>query len=248
MGVEAGIGRQPGRVLLIAAHPDDETIGVGIRMTRWDPEQVTILHITDGSPRSYPGREEYAKARRQELSEALALAGIGEHRCRRLHFVDQEAYLHLPELVEQIGEIIDEIRPDVVYTHPYEGGHPDHDSAAFAVAQILPAREYACYHAGPAGLVTGEFLGTGEVELTILSEAERDLKRRMFQCFRTQQPVLRDFQVTSEKFRDAPRYDFTQPPHPGQLQYEKLGWNITGEMWRARAAEALQMLPMRTVL
>lgn len=239
-----------GRVLLIAAHPDDEIIGAGIRMTRWDPRKVTIVHVTDGSPRNHAEREKYYQTRRRELYAALALAGIAEDRCRQLGFIDQEAYLHLPELVERIAALIEEIRPDVVYTHPYEGGHPDHDSAAFAVAQLCRPREFTCYHAGAQGFVTGEFLGNMEpyVDVQVLNDSERELKRKMFECFHSQERVLRDFPIVCEKFRDAPRYDFTQPPHPGRLHYENLGWNITGESWRRRADEAIKLLPMRTVL
>lgn len=209
-------------------------------MTRWDPRNVTIIHITDGSPRSQPGREQYAQTRRRELYEALALAGIGADRCRQLGFVDQEAYLHLPELVDQIASIVQEIRPAAVYTHPYEGGHPDHDAAAFAVAQVCRPREFTSYHAGPQGFVSGHFLGNGDIEIMPLNDAERELKRQMFQCFRSQERVLRNFALGPEKFRDAPQYDFTQPPHAGELNYEKLGWNITGEMWRAEATKLLQ--------
>jgi len=248
-----------GRVLLIAAHPDDEVIGAGIRMTCWDPRRLTIVHLTAGSPRhprhaqaaGFADPMEYAEARRLELAEALELAGIPAQNRICLDFVDQESYLHLPELVEKLAATVNELRPDVVYTHPYEGGHPDHDAAAFAVAHtpgINNRREFTSYHAGTNGLVTGEFLGGGQVQTHVLNSAERDLKRRMFDCFRSQQRVLRDFTIVHERFRDAPRYDFTLPPHSGRLHYENLGWNISGESWRTRAGEALKLLQVENVL
>jgi hypothetical protein len=40
--------------------------------------------------------------------------------------------------------------------------------------------------------------------------------------------------------RAAPSYDFSQPPHAGQLWYECLGWRMTGTKWRELAAEFLQ--------
>ena len=51
---------------------------------------------------------------------------------------------------------------DLVLTHAYEGGHPDHDAVAFAVSGGGAARgsdaadttvvEMPFYHAGPGGL------------------------------------------------------------------------------------------------
>ena len=253
------------RIVLLAAHPDDEVIGAGIRMTRWNPAQVTFVHLTGGTPRDpkhaqaagFATCEEYALARRRELEQALEIAGMGEARRLQLGFTDQEAYLHLPELMEAVAELIEEIRPDEIYTHPYEGGHPDHDAASFAanVARtvLLSAptiREFTSYHAGPHGLATNEFLNSDAtpIEINTLSAPERALKQAMFNCFPSQQPVLQHFPIAYEKFRTAPAYDFTQPPHPGQLHYESLGWNITGEHWRQRATEALKMLEARALV
>lgn len=240
-------------MLLIAAHPDDESIGAGIRMTHWDPGQLTIVHITDGSPRAVANRSEYAARRRKELQGALAVAGMAEAQCRELGFVDQEAYLHLPELTEAIAALCTEIQPDLIYTHPYEGGHPDHDSAAFAVAcacrmgrsGTCPTREFTSYHLTPTGFTTGVFLDNDNIKTYTLTDSECDLKRRMFECYRSQERVLQNFEIGCERFRNAPEYDFTQAPHAGQLHYETLGWNITGEAWRARAREALKLLSVR---
>ena len=255
------------RVLLIAAHPDDEVIGAGIQMTRWNPEQVTFIHVTDGSPldpkhaqaAGFDTREEYATERRSELGRALKLAGMGEARCLELGYVDQQAHLHLVELVERLAELIAEIRPSVIYAHPYEGGHPDHDAIAFAInlsAGLRPASggrpesrvtviEFTSYHGGPDGLVRNAFLQSGAVQTNMLTPSERALKFEMFQCFKSQEPVLRDFLIAEEKFRTAPQYDFTKPPHSGPLHYETLGWNITGEDWRRRAGEAVEMLQLK---
>lgn len=256
------------RILLIAAHPDDETIGAGIQMTRWNSGQITFIHVTDGSPldpkhaqaAGFATREEYASERRRELGRALELAGMGEARCVELGYVDQQAHLHLAELVTTLVELVQEIRPDVIYTHPYEGGHPDHDAVAFAVSRCAGLRpasggrseacvtvaEFTSYHAGPQGLITNEFLGTGADETNMLTAPQRALKFEMFQCFRSQEPVLRHFPISEERFRTAPQYDFTKPPHPGPLHYETLGWNITGEDWRSYANETLAMLQLKS--
>ncbi len=46
----------------------------------------------------------------------------------------------------------------------------------------------------------------------------------MLACFRTQAAILSHFDRQAERFRPAPAYDFTAPPHPGPLNYEDWGW------------------------
>jgi hypothetical protein len=60
----------------------------------------------------------------------------------------------------------------------------------------------------------------------------------MFECFSSQAKVLRGFDIAVERFRRAPRYDFTRPPHEGPLHYERLGWPLTGAAFRRAAAAA----------
>ncbi len=251
-----------GDSLILAAHPDDETIGAGAWMARRSQRprrshrgRITIAHLTDGAPRDpsyaraagFETREQYARARRAELYCAVAMAGIRPEQCRELGFIDQEAYLHLEEMVDRLVDLIDELRPELLLTHPYEGGHPDHDAAAFAAATAVAERptialwEFTGYHAAPQGIVAGDFLpAAGPRPHTIeLTPSERALKQRMFDSFPTQRQVLEMFSLQSEKFRVAPRYDFTQPPHDGELLYERFGF-AQGCEWRRRASRTLR--------
>jgi hypothetical protein len=52
---------------------------------------------------------------------------------------------------------------------------------------------------------------------------------------RSQREVLRAFPVDTERFRPAPRYDFSRPPHVGPLLYESRGRGVTGAQWRSLA-------------
>src|ERR1041384_2270935 len=124
------------RCLIVAPHPDDETIGAGIWMHRHRNCEITLLHITDGSPRDpadakavgFPNRRAYAAARRRELHAALSLVGVRHSQLRIFSYGDKETYQHLPELVARMTALIDQLRPTLVLSPAYEGGHPDHDS------------------------------------------------------------------------------------------------------------------------
>src|ERR1044071_8626730 len=132
--VEGG-GKDP-FVVVVAAHPDDESVGAGGRLNRL--RHAWFVYLTDGAPRDpgdtlragYDLREAYAAARREELFKALRAADIEPSRVRCLDGVDQEACLQLGPLTFRLLDLLYNAAPDFVLTHPYEGGHPDHDAAA----------------------------------------------------------------------------------------------------------------------
>jgi LmbE family N-acetylglucosaminyl deacetylase len=236
------------RVLVVVAHPDDETVGAGVLLSRL-PE-AWIVHATDGAPRDprfvargFSGtREEYAQARRRELEAAMAIAGIGADRLCHLGIADQEAVFALPQMIRELRRVIREIEPGAILTLAYEGGHPDHDAVALAVraaARGIDLFEMPLYHAEPGTerMIVQEFLpGPPEIVLPF-TDQERELKRRMIETFATQAETLRSFlPPRDERFRPASACDFALPPHAGRLQYEIWGFPLSGEGWRREDA------------
>lgn len=137
-----------------------------------------------------------------------------------------------------------DIKPDIIFTHSYEGGHPDHDTTSFVVNKaaktigIKNIYEFSSYHDDEGRLKCGDFLNTkNDVTEISLTETERILKRKMLAAFITQQETLKVFDVQREIFRPVPEYNYNEPPYEGKLFYENFDWGITGKKWRKLASE-----------
>jgi LmbE family N-acetylglucosaminyl deacetylase len=242
--------RRDVRVTLVVAHPDDEILGAGIRLATLG--SLTIVHVTDGSPlnlvdamsHGFADTRSYARQRRRELQAALKVAGIHPHLVE-LGFPDQTATSNLSRVTMAVAAQFSRNIPELILTHPYEGGHPDHDATAFAVSAAAELvgiphaniAEFTSYHAHNGELRSAEFLTPSNREIVYrLTGEEQAWKRRMLDCFTTQQETLSQFRTDVERFRPAPHYDFTMPPHAGQLWYERFPWGTTGDQFRRIAA------------
>jgi LmbE family N-acetylglucosaminyl deacetylase len=244
------------RLLVLAAHPDDETIGASALLSRFPHSFVVFL--TDGAPRDTRlwssglncSREEYACIRQQEAECALKCAGVSAANIFYLDAVDQEATFAIARLTAALANLLERLCPAVVITHAYEGGHPDHDSAALVARLALsmvsqragpPAMEMTSYHVRGGRCVTGEFLEqhpARELRFELLKE-ERERKRQMMNAYASQRLVLGKFPADRECLRLAPEYDFSKPPHEGRLWYECMDWPMTGSRWCELAVAAL---------
>jgi N-acetylglucosamine malate deacetylase 2 len=242
--------------VLIAAHPDDEVLGLGGQLA--DIPDLTLIHVTDGAPgdlsdarrAGFATRSAYAHARALELDRALVAAQVTAARRRSLAIADQEAVLHLPALLAFLeGELR---AAAAVVTHPYEGGHPDHDACALLVqcacerlrraGRAAPVRlEFASYHARDGRAAWGVFWPAPGCPERVIPLDARQLtrKRAALAEFATQKEVIAAFPVDPERLRPAPHYDFTRPPPPGDVLYDRFGWKLTGEIWRQRARVVL---------
>lgn len=126
------------RILVVAAHPDDEVLGCGASIA-WLREQgarVWVLILGEG----VTSRSELSETRKTKgvanLRKAAQRAGkiLGAERVILKGFPDQ-AFDRLPllRLVHSIEEVMRSCRPTLVYTHHWGDVNVDHRKVAEAV-------------------------------------------------------------------------------------------------------------------
>jgi LmbE family N-acetylglucosaminyl deacetylase len=131
------------RCSVIVAHPAEEVVGAGCLISKL--VDVTVLHVTDGAPydmqdaeaAGFKDRSRYAAARKQECLDALAIANVSADQVIDFAITDHCAAQCLADLTRKITTFLQQSAADIVVTHPYEGGHPDHDATAFATHAAL---------------------------------------------------------------------------------------------------------------
>jgi LmbE family N-acetylglucosaminyl deacetylase len=109
------------RILVIAAHPDDEVLGMGgtIAMhavVREDP--VRIVCVTDGSSTQYPGDAEKRAQKEEEARAAAAELGVMDYVHLDLPDMRLDTLPHV-DVNRVVEDQINDFEPTIVYTvHP----------------------------------------------------------------------------------------------------------------------------------
>lgn len=130
------------RVLLVAPHPDDETIGAGgtLRLLADAGTDVEVVCVTDGEATigaTLP-RDEIAARRRAELVAACAL--LGTRPPASLGLPDGAVAAHQQELVGALQQHLDRVEPDLVLAPWPLDRHPDHLAVADAMVVLRAPR------------------------------------------------------------------------------------------------------------
>ena len=173
----------PLRLLLVHAHPDDESLWTGGTIARYAAlgVQVTVVTCTLGEEGEIipaglgllaaSAADQLGGYRVGELRSACAALGVTDHRFlggigrwRDSGMVGDPANEHprafvrgpLAEQVDALREVIDEVRPQVVVTYAADGGygHPDHVRAHDVTVAAAVDVARVCYAVSSRAAVT----------------------------------------------------------------------------------------------
>ena len=125
-----------GAALVMAPHPDDESLGCGGTVARLRAQgyAVYILFVSDGTL-SHPNSRAYPAARLRDLREqeartALEILGVAGDACTFMRLPDRHVPLPgepgFAEAVAVVAELMNQVKPHTVFMPWRRDPHPDH--------------------------------------------------------------------------------------------------------------------------
>jgi len=149
------------RIVILAPHPDDETLGCGgtIRLLVKSSKQIKVIFLTSGDkadpfhklshknpPLPHLGKwakggvpdgshiTEYALLREKEAVAALKVLGISDYEFHR--FPDRGLHMHYKTALERLSGVAETYKSDTVYSPSMIELNPDHRTTAALSMEI----------------------------------------------------------------------------------------------------------------
>lgn len=129
------------KILVIAAHPDDELLGCGgvVALHAKNGDQVTSLIVCEGDSLRYSSLNDRHQS---QIFQAADVLGVND--VRSLQFPDQKLEtIILTDLIDPILKIVREIKPSIIYCQYGGDANRDHKILFEAVSVATrPTEEY----------------------------------------------------------------------------------------------------------
>lgn len=186
-------GRQ---ALVLAAHPDDETLGVGgimVRLSRAGCEVSVVFYTRGDQGCADPGQAgKIAAAREAEAREAVRL--LGGATCEFLDCPDMGLAADRETLHATI-RTIRRFRPDLLFAHWVDDLHPDHQAAGrLAETALRFAGRPLALHLGepwaPRALFSFETMKPFAPSHIVDISQDFDQVCQAFKCYTSQDRVI----------------------------------------------------------
>lgn len=185
-------------LLVVAPHPDDETLALGgtIHDHLRCGGSCEVVAVTDGEAADDTAgpAERWALGRRraQERRESLRSLGASMVRVTRLGLPDREVAREQRRLEDELGELFDSVGHNrlVVVALPWRGdGHVDHQATWRAGVRAARGTRLKIVETPIWARYDGAFGGEDVVRLPV-SQRGRAAKRAALRCFKSQLELL----------------------------------------------------------
>ena len=249
------------RLLILAPHPDDESIATGgiIQIARSAGAPVRVIVLTDGDNNLWPqrwiekrwridmaARRRWGARRREEARAAMRILGLQAADVTFLGLPDLGLTDLLMsndrEIIRALRTQIEEFRPTLVIMPAVSDRHPDHSATHIlvrtALAQLPVPRLYTfAVHGRGADLPAA---------IVALTPQQRDIKQAAILAHQTQMRLSQrrflGYADSSELFENEPAAPGENAEHPLRAHFDAGGllhvsvdlarWNAP---WRGRA-------------
>jgi len=220
------------KVLVIAAHPDDEVYGMGGTIAKLSGQghEVHVLIVTDGCTAQYAGRSdlpEIIEKKRAEAQEAGRILGVKEVRFGPFPDMRLDTVDHV-EVNRVIERAVNDIRPDVVYTHFYGDVNLDHQMvyrSTLVAVRPVPGqcvKEVYCYRVPSSTEWSPQLAQTAFLPNVMVSIA--------------------GFEEAKEQALLAYQTEARPYPHPRSAQYVRETDRACGLQWGQGSSEVFMLL------
>jgi len=116
------------RVLVLAPHPDDETLGMGgsVRLLTESGKKVKVVILTTGEKAdpNVTEKQEYSSTRKKEALKAFKILGVKDYEF--LEFPDRELLVNIDKVQGAVNAVVAAFHPDVIYSPSLIELNPDH--------------------------------------------------------------------------------------------------------------------------
>lgn len=130
------------KVLVIAAHMDDEVLGPGATVTRHaDQGDEVIACVVAKRAYDHQYIEEKIEPERQACRQACEILGYRE--VRFLELRDELLDERLLDVIVPLEAVVNDVKPDIVYTH--HRGDANQDHRAVFHASMIACRPYSAH-------------------------------------------------------------------------------------------------------
>ena len=114
------------KILVVCAHPDDETLGLGGTLANYSKKgnEIMVLVLATGQFTRDDSTKGITK-RKNQCKKACSILGI--NKIKFLEYKDQNLeFIPLTEITKKIEVEINNWKPSIIYTHFWEDANQDH--------------------------------------------------------------------------------------------------------------------------